>query len=251
MVSVIIPMYNSARNIEECIDSVINQTYKDIEIIVVDDKSTDDSVRIVEGKKDDRIRLIKLPNNSGVSTARNEGIKKAKGEYICFLDSDDYWVNDKLERQIEFIEKHNYSFIFGGYLYLKNGKALMVHVPSSLNYNQALKNTIIHTNTVMFNMKNLKKEDIFMPNIRMGQDTATWWQVLKKGVTAYGVDEVFAYYRVGERETLSSNKYIAAKRTWNLYKREDISQIRRYYCYVCYAINACKKRIGIWKKIEM
>lgn len=247
-VSVIIPMYNSAQNIGECIDSVINQTYKNIEIIVVDDKSIDNSVEIVESKKDARIKLIKQPTNLGVSKARNMGIKEASGEYICFLDADDFWTKDKIEKQISFIEKNDYTFVFGGYEYIKKGKKLRVHVPMSLNYDEALKNTIIHTNTVMFNMKKLKKEDIYMPDIKRGQDTATWWQVLKKGVVAYGLDDVLAYYRVGEGRTLSSNKIIAAKRTWKLYKREDIGRARRVYCYLCYAINACKKRIGIWKK---
>ena len=242
-VSIIIPMHNSSGHIDQCIDSVLNQTYKNIEVIVVDDKSSDNSIELVEQKKDSRIKLIKLSENLGAAKARNTGIDAATGEYICFLDSDDYWKLDKLEKQVNFIEKNNYTFIYGGYVFLKKDKTTHVaHVPESINYKQALKNTTIFTSTVMFNMTHLKKEDIYMPNVKRGQDTATWWQILKKGITAYGIDEVLAFYRVGEK-SLSSNKFKALKRTWDLYKREDISFFKRVYCFICYIKNAIKRRI--------
>ena len=95
----------------------------------------------------------------------------------------------------------------------------------------------------MFNMNKLKKDDIYMPNIKRGQDTATWWQVLKKGITAYGMPDVLAIYRVGQGASLSSNKIRALKRTWQLYKREDINYIKKIYCFLCYIINAIKRRM--------
>lgn len=115
-------------------------------------------------------------------------------------------------------------------------------MPKSLNYKQALKNTAIFTSTVMFNMNHLNKEDIYMPNLRRGQDTATWWQILKKGIMAYGMEDVIAIYRVGEN-SLSSNKFKALKRTWDLYKREDINYFKKIYCFLCYIKNAIKRRI--------
>lgn len=241
-VSVIIPMYNSSKHIKECIDSVINQTYRNIEIIVVDDASSDNSVQIIKSIKDSRIKMIELKQNGGAAIARNNGIEKATGDYICFLDSDDYWKLDKIEKQVKFIEANNYTFIYSGYEFLKNNKTHMAHVLLSINYNQALKNTTIFTSTVMFNMEYLKKEDIFMPNVKRGEDTATWWQVLKKNITAYGIDEPLAIYRVGEK-SLSSNKIKALKGTWNIYKRENISYIKRLYCFIFYIINAIKRRI--------
>ena len=90
-VSVIIPLYNEEKYILECINSVINQTYKNLEIIIVDDKSTDNSLKILEQIKDDRIKTIKLDKNSGVAHARNKGVEVSTGDYICFLDSDDFW----------------------------------------------------------------------------------------------------------------------------------------------------------------
>ena len=241
-VSVIIPVYNSSKHIKECIESVINQTYKNIEIIVVDDASSDNSTEIIKNINDSRINILQLKQNVGVATARNKGIKESTGDYICFLDSDDYWALDKLEKQVKFIETNNYTFIYAGYEFLKNNKTHVAHVPLSINYSQALKNTTIFTSTVMFNMRILKKEDIFMPNIKRGQDTATWWKVLKKGITAYGINEPLSIYRVGEK-SLSSNKIKALKRTWDIYKREEISCIKRIYCFIFYIINAIKRRI--------
>ncbi len=240
-VSVIIPMHNSSKHIEECIDSVINQTYKTLDIIVVDDNSSDDSVDIVENKKDVRIKIIKLHKNVGAAIARNNGIKEAKGDFICFLDSDDYWNLEKIEKQVKFIEENNYKFIYSGYEFLRNNKTHIVHVPKCIKYNEALKNTTIFTSTVMFNMQYLNKKDIYMPNIK-SEDTATWWQVLRSNNIAYGIDEVLATYRVGEK-SLSSNKLKALKGTWDLYKRENISFINKLFCFNCYVLNAIKRRI--------
>lgn len=241
-VSIIIPMHNSSKHIEECIGSVLNQTYFNIEIIVVDDNSVDNSVSIVETMDDDRIKIIKLDQNVGAAKARNTGINAATGDLICFLDSDDYWVFDKLEKQVKFIEQNKYAFIYSDYAYLKNGEVQHIaHVPDSINYRQALKNTTIFTSTVMFNMELLSKQDIYMPNVQKGQDTATWWKVLKKGITAHGINEVLAYYRVGEK-SLSSNKIKALKRTWDLYNRENLSWFKKVFCFCCYDWNAVKRR---------
>ena len=241
-VSVIIPIYNSEKYIKECLDSIINQTYKNLEIIIVNDVSTDNSIDIIKQYKDKRIKIVNLNYNSGVAIARNRGIEEATGDYICFIDADDYWDLAKIEKQIKFIEENNYSFIYSDYAYLKEGKQHIVHVPSSITYKQALKNTTIFTSTVMFNMNKLKKEDIYMPNIRKGQDTATWWQVLKKGITAYAINEVLAIYRISGK-SLSSNKFKALKRTWKIYKRENINIFKRCYYFMFYVKNAIKRRI--------
>ncbi|MBR3133262.1 MAG: glycosyltransferase family 2 protein [Clostridia bacterium] len=243
-VSVVIPVHNSHKHIEECLNSVINQTYKNLEIVVVDDLSTDNTVQIIEGLKDNRIKIIKLEENVGAAVARNIGVDNSSGEYICYIDSDDYWVEDKVEREVKLMEENDYTFVYGGYAYLKNGKTKKARVPSSVNYNQLLKNHTIFTSTVMLNMEHLKKEDIYMPNIRRGQDMATWWQVLKPGITAYGITDTIAIYRVGEN-SLSSNKFKALKRTWNIFKREDLGIFKRLYCYLCYIYYAIKRRLSL------
>ena len=241
-VSVIIPTYNSEKYIKECINSVINQTYKNLEIIVIDDKSTDKTLEVIKTIKDKRIKVITLSKNKGVSNARNIGIKKSTGDYISFIDSDDYWIKEKISKQISFMEKNDYTFIYSSYIYLNENKKHIAKVPKKLNYKQALKNTAIFTSTVMFNMKYLSKNDILMPNIKLGQDTATWWKVLKKGIIAYGIKEPLVIYRVGN-SSLSSNKIKALRRTWNLYKRENLNVVKRIYYFICYIFNAVKRRL--------
>lgn len=243
-ISVIIPIHNSSKHIKECLESVINQTYKNIEIIVVDDASKDNSLEVVKNIKDNRIKIIELKENVGAGKSRNKGIEEATGDYICFLDSDDYWLLDKIDRQIKFIEENNYIFIYGGYDYLKNGRRKKAKVPKSMNYNQLLKNHAIFTSTVMLNMSYLKKEEIYMPDIKRGQDYGAWWNILKKGITAYAITDTIAIYRVGEK-SLSSNKFKAIERTWKLFKRENLSYIKRVYYFINYAINAMKRRLSL------
>lgn len=239
-VSVIIPVYNSEKYLKQCLDSVLSQTYKNLEIICIDDCSTDKSVKIIKSINDSRIKLIKLKTNSGAGVCRNKGIDVATGDYICFLDSDDYWYLDKIEKQINFIE--NKAFIYSKYLYLNGNNTHVARVPKILTYKGLLKNSAIFTSTVMLNMNYLDKKDIYMPNIRMGQDYGAWYKVIKKVKVAYGMQDVLSIYRVGEK-SLSSNKLKAIKRTWNLYKSESIPLIKRMYFFICYAYNAVIRRI--------
>ena len=239
-VSVIIPMYNASNYIIECVNSVINQTYKNLEIILIDDKSKDDTLEKVSSIKDKRIKIIKLKKNSGAAITRNKGIEAATGDYIAFLDSDDFWKEDKIEKQVEFIKGK--TFIYSKYIYYKENKTHIANVPLVYTYNKLLKNSGIFTSTVMLNMDNLTKEDIYMPNIKRGQDYGCWYKVIKKVGIAYGIDEPLAYYRVGNA-SLSSNKFKAMKRTWNLYKMEDLPFYKRLICFICYAFNAVKRRL--------
>ena len=243
-VSVIIPVYNSSKYVLECLNSVLNQTYKNLEIIVIDDKSTDNSVEIIETIKDKRIKLIKQEKNLGVALTRNRGIEEATGSYLCFIDSDDKWKNKKIEKQIKFMNKKNCEFSYTGYEFanekcIPSGKK--VFVPDRLCYKDALKNTTISTITVMFNMEKLTKEDIYMENIK-SEDTACWWKILRKVKYAYGLNEILSYYR-NVPNSLSSNKIKALYRTWNLYKHEKLSIVERMYYFTNYVVNAIRRRI--------
>lgn len=243
-VSVIIPVYNSSKYILECVDSVLNQTYKNLEIIIIDDKSQDNSVEIIKQINDKRIILIEQPNNLGVALTRNRGIEVSTGSYICFIDSDDKWKTKKIEKQLKFMNKKNCAFSYTGYEFadkncIPNGKK--VFVPNKISYNEALKNTTISTITVMFDMEKLSKEDIYMENIK-SEDTACWWKVLKKVKYAYGLNEILSYYRKVPK-SLSSNKFKAIIRTWNLYKHENINIVKRIYYFMHYIVNAIKRRI--------
>lgn len=248
LVSIIIPVYNASHFLEETINSIQEQTYSNWEAIFIDDCSSDNSYDIIKKyqKEDKRIKLIKNKTNSGAAISRNNGISKAKGDYLCFLDADDKWHPKKIANQIKFMQKLNCEFSFTGYQFADekcnpNGK--IVSMPDKINYQQALKNTTIWTSTVMFDMGKLTKDDIYMPNIKRGQDTATWWKVLKKIEYAYGLNEVLSYYR-RTNNSLSANKLTALKRTWNLYRNvEHLNILSSFYNFCWYCFNAVRRRV--------
>lgn len=247
LISIIIPVYNAEKFLKDTIGTVEEQTYRNWELIFVNDCSMDKSVEIIENaiKENPKIRLIQLENNSGAAVARNIGIEDAKGKYIAFLDADDLWKKEKLDKQINFMKKNNYVFSYTGYEFADQngfGNGKVVKVPKSITYKQALKNTTISTITVMFNVSVLGKELIKMPNVK-SEDTATWWKILKKGYKAYGLNEELSYYR-RTKGTLSANKLKGIKRIWNLYrKQEKLNILYSFYNFCFYAINAVRRRI--------
>lgn len=246
LVSIITPVYNAEMFLSDTIKSVQNQTYKNWEMLLVDDCSKDNSAQIIKEfqKYDDRIKYIKLEKNSGASVSRNTGIKNAKGRFIAFVDSDDIWKPEKLEVQVKYMLENNLGFTFTSYRYMKEDGELtnkVAKAPSKINYNGLLKNTIIGCSTVVIDTDIV--EYFEMPLVRRGQDTATWLQILRKEKYAYGIDKDLVYYRlVGE--SLSSNKIIALKRTWNTYRNvEKLGLIKSSYVFCFYVFNAIKKRI--------
>ena len=221
MISIITPVYNAENYIEETIKSVLDQSYDDWEWILVDDGSSDRSVEIIEQSRDPRIRLIRQ-QNSGAAAARNRGIKAAKGRYIAFLDADDIWYPNRLTNSLQYMQKHDAGFVFTAYEFGdENAKPTgkMVRVPKKLTYKKALARTVIFTSTVLIDTKKIGKPH--MPDVG-SEDTATWWSILKRGVTAYGLDQPLVIYR-RPPASLSSDKKVAVSRIWNLYKKEGLS----------------------------
>ena len=246
LVSIVVPVYNAEKFLEETINTVLNQTYDNYELLLVNDCSKDNSKSIAEKYLSDKIKWIDMKKNSGAALTRNKGIEVSNGRYVCFLDADDLWEKEKLEKQIKFMNEHDCEFSFTGYEFadskgIPNGKK--VYIPENINYKRALKNTTIWTSTVMLDMKKLSKEDIYMPNVRRGQDTATWWKILKKIDYAYGLNEILSYYRRTD-ESLSANKITALKRTWNLYRNvEKLNIFSSFYNFCWYCFNAVRRRI--------
>lgn len=245
LVSIITPVYNAERFIVETIKSVQRQTYDNWEMILVDDVSSDNSEKIIKEfqEKDKRIKYIKLKENSGAAVARNKAIEKSKGRYIAFLDSDDLWKCEKLQKQIQFMKENDYGFTFTSYELMKeDGTKLdkVVKVPNKIDYNGLLKNTIIGCLTVIVDRE--KIGDFRMPLIRKGQDTATWLKILKTYKYCYSLNENLADYRLVQG-SISSNKIGALKRTWNMYKNiEKLPFTKCLYVFTCYTLNAIKKR---------
>ena len=248
LISIIVPVYNAGTYIEETIAMVRAQSYSRWELILVDDCSSDDSISRIEDfmAGDNRnIRLIRKSSNEGAARARNTGIMEAKGRYIAFLDADDVWMPDKLEKELAFMKEKNAAFVFTAYEFgdenaQRTGK--IVHVPETLTYRQALSRTIIFTTTVMLDTEQTGRELIKMPEVE-SEDTATWWKILRKGFTAYGLNEVLAVYR-RPAKSLSSNKLKAVKRIWNLYRKEEkLSLWCSGYHFLFWAAGATLRRL--------
>lgn len=244
LVSVITPTYNSANFILDSIESVKNQSFKNWELIIVDDCSTDNTVSIIKEqvRGDSRISIIENDINSGAAKSRNKAIDISKGKYIAFLDSDDLWFTDKLTKQVHFMEEHQIAFSFSSYEIIdENGNNLnkVINVPDKITYNQLLKNTIIGCLTVMLDVSKIGK--VSMPDIRARQDTAMWLKILKTGVVAYGIGEPLARYRK-VNNSVSSNKYKMVYKTWRMYRDiEKLNIIKATYFFLNYAFNALKK----------
>lgn len=243
---IIMPVYNCEKYIKEAIESVKKQTNKNWRLIIIDDFSTDKTIKEIGNSIKDikeKVLLIKSNKHNGVAETRNIGIKKSTNKYIAFLDADDIWKNEKLEKQINFMKASKYSFTYTQYTYLKGKKEKIVKTfPNKLNYEQALKNTYILTSTVVIDTTKIPKEYIYMPNIE-SEDTATWWNILKNGYIANGLKENLTKYRI-TKKGLSSNKLRNLKRTWKLYrKQEELSFVKSLYYFINYIFNAIKKRI--------
>lgn len=246
LVSIITPVYNSEKYIKETIECVIKQSYKNWELLLVDDCSTDKTFNIIKDyvKEDTRIKYFKLKENGGVAIARNKALEESKGRFIAYLDADDLWKKEKLEKQVNFMLNNNYAFTCTDYERIKeNGMGKVVKIPREVDYNLFLRNTIIQTVGVMVDTKLTGKELLKMPNIRTRQDAATWCQLLKAGFNCYEVPENLAYYRI-VKNSLSSNKFKAVKMNWYWYRKiEELSFIKFCYCFTGYAFNAIKKRL--------
>ena len=250
LVSIIVPVYNAGSYIEETIRMVCAQTFREWELLLVDDCSKDDSrerIRTCMEKAgpDKQIRLIEKNINEGAARARNTGIDEAKGRYIAFLDADDVWLSDKLERELAFLKEKDAAFVFTTYEFgdeqaKPTGK--IVHVPATLTYREALSRTVIFTSTVLLDTDKAGRELIRMPEVK-SEDSATWWKILKNGFTAYGLDEVLTIYRRPAR-SLSSNKLEAIRRIWNLYrKQEKLSLPQSCYNLFFWALRATLRRL--------
>ncbi len=253
LVSIIVPVYNAADYIEQTIAMVRAQTFKDWELILVDDGSADESQAKIEGAlaslEDEspggKIRLVTKEKNEGVARARNTGIDAARGRYIAFLDADDVWKMDKLEKELAFMREKQAAFVFTAYEFgdeNARGTGRVVHVPPQLTYEKALSRTVIFTSTVLLDTRRTGRELIRMPEIK-SEDTAAWWRILKSGFTAYGLDQVLTIYRRPAR-SLSSNKLKAVRRIWNIYRRQEgLCLCKSIYNLIFWAVRATLRRI--------
>lgn len=254
MISIIVPVYNAENYIDETIQTVINQTCQDWELLLVDDCSVDRSVEVIQatinryeqkGIAKGRIRLILKQQNEGAAKARNTGVTEARGRYIAFLDSDDLWYPDKLLKELTFMRQNEAAFVYCSYQFgdenaVPTGKT--VRVQRTLTYKQALSKTIIFTSTVLIDTQKVDRELILMPDIP-SEDTATWWRILQSGITACGLDQLLVIYR-RPAHSLSANKGKAVKRIWGLYRQiAGLGVLASAYYMIGWAFHATMRRV--------
>lgn len=245
LVSIIMPSYNTGKFIRETINSVVNQTYKEWELIIVDDCSNDNTDEIVSSIKDDRIKYLKNKVNSGAAITRNRALKEAKGKWIAFLDSDDLWKKEKLEKQMNFMKENNYYFSYTNYIEVDendnpNGKK--VTGPKKITKTGMFNYCWPGCLTVMYDADKIGL--IQIEDIKKNNDYAMWLKICRK-VDCYLLDEDLAMYRKREG-SISNHGYISLiKWHYKLYKiSEDQSTIRSIF-------NTCRNILfGIVKKMK-
>lgn len=244
MISIITPVYNAEDSIYKTFESILNQNYIDYEWIITDDFSSDSTSKILEkiSEKDSRIKIFKNIQNSGAAVSRNNSIKHATGDFIAFIDSDDLWLPEKLEKQVAFMEENNIDFSFTAYEIIDadgnpTGQKVDTHLTSPVTYEDMLrKKATLGCSTVM--LRRSAFEDISMPLIRSGQDYALWLKLLKTGVKAYPMNEVLTQYRILPN-SISRNKFKKAKRQWQIYREiEKLSLFKSIECFCYYAWRA-------------
>ncbi|HCC00880.1 MAG TPA: glycosyl transferase [Ruminococcaceae bacterium] len=245
LVSVIMPVYNKERYLEDAVHSVLTQTYPNWELILVDDCSTDRSPLMIEAyrQKDERVRAYCMPQNGGAALARNRALEMAKGRYVAFLDADDLWKPQKLEKQLLKMHQNNWEFTFTAIEMIDAEGELRRskrQVKDTVNYRFLLSNTIIACSSVIIDRSIVG--DFRMPSVRKGQDFATWLSLLRDGrFLAHGIDEVLLQYRIAPG-AISSNKAAALARTWRIYReQEHLSLLPACWHFSWYVFHAVKK----------
>ena len=246
IVSIIMPAYNSARTLEDAASSVLEQTYENIELLIADDDSSDDTSEICQAlaSKDSRVHVITNTNNQGALKTRLKAVKEAKGEWIAFLDSDDLWKPDKLSKQLALRDDTGCDLVYTGSSFIdENGRPFewIMHVPERIQYRQLLRQNIISNSSV------LVKKDLFLrfaPDSEdkhdMHEDFACWLGMLRAGHTARGIDEPLITYRLS-KSSMSGNKFKAYSMNMNTYKYVGLGFFSRLYYQMCYSVNGINK----------
>lgn len=222
LVSIITPIHNGEKTVRETIESVLSQNYKNYEMIIVDDVSTDNSVKIIKEYQtnDKRIKLFQLEKQGGASVARNYALKQAKGKYIAFLDCDDLWYQEKLEKQINFMEKNNIDFCYADYEYI-NDKSEKLNkyrkCPNKVSYLTMLLGCSVGCLTVVYNRE--KVGNINISKIKKRNDYAIWCLALKRVKVGFKCDGILSMYRKSDNSLSSGKKAKLLKYHYTLHRK--------------------------------
>ena len=251
MVSIIMPAYNAGKTVRKSIESVIAQTFLEWELIVIDDGSCDDTASILFelAEQDKRIRFFQNQNNRGVSYSRNLAVSLASGEWIAFLDSDDVWMPQKLEKQLALVEENQDIVVCytASSFVDEDGNPYEYVMPAieRLTYKTLLHKNVMSCSSVMIRASIMK--GIKMPNDKMHEDYFVWLSVLREYGVAYGIDEPLLIYRLC-KNSKSGNRFKSAKMLFNSYRAVGYNYIESSVLVVWYAIHSVTKRKKIYSK---
>ncbi len=249
-ISVIMPAYNAEKTIKYAIESVLNQTYRDFELIVINDCSTDNTESVIANyvKKDSRVIHLNNQYNAGVSYTRNRAVECARGEWIAFLDSDDIWRSNKLEKQMCLVKSiDNAVLIYTASSFISSeGEpySYILAAEEKIDYSTLLKKNLISCSSAVVKSSMMKK--IKMPNDAMHEDYYVWLKILKEHKYAYGINEPLLIYRLSNNSK-SSKRLKSAKMLYNTYRALGYSFVISSFLTGRYTIHSLRKRRNIKK----
>lgn len=252
LVSVVVPTYNSEHTIKRTLDSILNQTYENLEILVVDDNSSDKTLDILESykKQDERIKIYTKKSNKGVANSRNIAIKNSRGRYIAFLDSDDQWSSKKIETQISHMKKNNWKFTYSGYYETLNGEVYgRKSAPESVSYRREKYGNVIGCLTVVYDQSFCGM--IQIPELKKRNDYALWLKALKVCGTAFYIPEYLAIYHKTSNSLSSGSKIKLLKYHYILFRESQKYGVLKSVYYTFFnTINYVLTRNKHFKKSE-
>ena len=243
LVSVIIPYYRKKQYISRTLKSVINQSYKKLEIIIIYDDDNKEDLKFIKQitLKDKRIKILVNKKNIGVGLSRNKGIKKSRGEYIAFLDADDLWLKDKIKNQISFMKRKEITFSHTSYSIVDSQNIVLSkrNAKNFLKLNDLIKSCDIGLSTVVIKKSHLKTDKF--PNLKTKEDFVLWLKLLSKNVKIYGIDKNLVQWNKTE-DSLSSSfmqKLLDGFKVYNYYMKFNF--LKSFYYLFLLSLNYLKK----------
>ena len=243
LVSVIIPYYRKKQYISRTLKSVINQSYKKLEIIIIYDDDNKEELKFLKQitLKDRRIKILVNKKNLGVGLSRNKGIKKSRGEYIAFLDADDLWLKDKIKNQISFMKRKEITFSHTSYSIVNSQNMILSkrNAKNFLKLNDLIKSCDIGLSTVMIKKTHLKTDKF--PNLKTKEDFVLWLKLLSKNVKIYGIDKNLVQWNKTKNSLSSSliQKLLDGFKVYNYYMKFNF--LKSFYYLFLLSLNYLKK----------
>lgn len=244
LVSIVMPAYNAERYIRDAVESVLQQTYGEWELLLVDDCSTDSTPNVISeyAERDGRIRAMRTSCNTGIpSEVRNVAMRAAQGRYIAFLDADDIWVPTKLEEQVSLMKRRNCAIVYSDYEKMdEDGTRFkrVVRNPSKTTYRELLGGNVILQSSGIFDVMKIGRPEFLQIH---HEDFKFWLDALRIASEAVNTEKVHVYYRQ-QPNSLSGNKLRAMKWTWDVYRKgEGLSVFVAAACFVRYIAYAGRK----------